>query len=84
MHKLTPLPAIVLTISRDATSVSLHYLLLTNIKAKSGQPSFHTLYAALDEAGEPSFKNLREDTTLSVEQAAHHVLRPFLHPELLQ
>jgi len=76
-------PAIILSMTCESTSLSLHYVLLTNIKAKSGQPSLDTLYVSLDEHGQPFFQYLREDKTFNVEQAARHILRPFLHPELL-
>ncbi len=81
--KKTASPAIVLSMTCEPTSLSLHYVLLTNIKAKSGQPSFHTLYVSLDEHGQPCFQFLREDKSFNVEQAARHILRPFLHPEEL-
>jgi hypothetical protein len=77
-------PAIILTIKCEPTSLSLHYVLLKHFKAESGLPSFRSLHVELDDDGEPYLKDLKEDKPFDLEEAAHHILRPFLRPELLQ
>ena len=81
-------PAIVLTLTRKPESIYAHYVWLKSIRSKSGSPSWKTLYVALDEDGRPFFKDLSkglgEDGSLTLEEATRQILRPFLHPELVE
>jgi hypothetical protein len=83
IRKRATVPSVELAISRAATSISLAYSRFNSPRGPERKAKPHALNVDLDENGRPLLKN-EQGEVVTLEQAAHQIMRPFLHPELLE
>lgn len=81
IRKQTTLPAVELVIAQTPVAISLEYTCFKSPRGH-GTPKRQTLQVDLDDDGRPFFKN-DEGKALTIEEATRQIMRPFLHPELL-
>jgi len=80
----TTLPSVELALARRPTSILLDYSLFKSPRGHAHKPKpTPTLDTDLDDNGRGFFKG-SDGAALTIEQAVRQIMRPFIHPELLE
>ena len=83
IRKISKPPSVELQVSRNPNSVSWLYKVVERINATTTKERGHTtLQVELDDDRRPYLQ--QGDTPVELEDAVRQILRPFIHPELLE